>query len=316
MPGSIITVKGRIESGELGFCQPHEHLFTAAGPWLDVNPALLIDDKDKSLADAIAYARAGGSAVVDAQPVFIGRDARALKYISEASGVHIIASTGFHNLFYYEGGHPLPGLSEAELAELFISEILDGMYAETHYTSEPVRTDIQAGQIKAALETDFTGIHKKLFTAVAEASKQTGVPVMIHVDRDADPLMILDFMTGLGVAPSKQIFCHLDRAIGDVSVHKKVAGAGAFIEYDTIARPKYHDNETEIELILMMLDAGFEDYMLMAMDTTRARMSGYGGKPGLDYILREFIPELAKRGVDKKTIGKVFIDNPVMAYSV
>ena len=318
MAKNVITVRGEIDPGELDFCQPHEHLFTAAGPALRSNPALLIDDEKKTVVDMDSYFRAGGCSVVDAQPVFTGRDARALKRISEKSKVHVIASTGFHNLIYYGENSAFFDLEEEEIADIFTKEISTGMYDGHFYPDVPddlTWTDIRAGQIKTALEADFTDLHKKLFTAAAMTSLSTGVPVMIHVDRDADPLVLLAFLKSLGLEAERQIYCHLDRAVSDLSVHKKLAYAGAYLEYDTIARPKYHTNEVEIPLILEMLNSGFADRMLMSLDVTGARLKGYGGVPGLDYILKEFIPELQSVGVDEKKINTIFIYNPAKVFS-
>jgi len=315
MNKTIHTVRGTIAPEKLGFCQPHEHLFTAEGPAGPANQALPIDDIEKSAIDAVSYRDAGGRAVVDAQPLFTGRDAAALKQISEKSDIHIIASTGFHNLFYYSDDNRLPGLDEEELTAVFIEEIRDGMYADAFFTERPARTDIRAGQIKSALEKDFTDTHKRLFTAAASASAETGAPVMIHVDKDAEPLKLMEFFGSLGVEPDRQIYCHMDRAINDISVHKEIAKAGAYVEYDTIARPKYHSDEIEKAMIFDMLESGFEGSLLMSLDMTRARLKGYGGAPGLDYILKSYIPELKKAGVDGKLLDKIFIGNPAEAFA-
>lgn len=319
MTDHVITVRGDIDPELLGFCQPHEHLFTAAGPALRGNPALLIDDEKKTAVDMDMYMRAGGCSVVDAQPVFTGRDACALKRISEKSNVYVIASTGFHNLIYYGENNPFFDLDEEELAAIFTKELVVGMYDGHFYPGDTAKitwTDIRAGQIKTALEKNFSPLHKKLFTAAAKAAKRTGAPVMIHVDRDADPIELFDFLAGLGLGAERQIYCHFDRAVSDLSVHKEIAGAGAFLEYDTIARPKYHTNEVEIPIILEMLNSGFSSRMLMSLDVTGARLKGYGGVPGLDYILRDFIPELNDVGVDEKTIHTIFVDNPAEVFSV
>ena len=312
---NIITVNGEIAPARLGFCQPHEHLFTADGPAAEGHPAVLIDDVGKTLVDVVAFKNAGGRSVVDAQPVFTGRDARAMRYISKETGVHAIASTGFHNLVYYGKDNPFLDFGEDAFAGLFTEEIQKGMYADCFYTGEPEPTNIRAGQIKAALEREFKDVHKRLFSGAASASRETGVPVMIHVDKDADPLMLLDFFAGAGVSADRQIYCHIDRAIEDLSIHKEIARAGAYIEYDTIARPKYHGNDVENKIILEMLDAGHEDVLLFSLDMTRERLKGYGGTPGLDYILREYIPELKALGVGDTTMHKIFIANPAAVYT-
>ena len=74
-------------------------------------------------------------------------------------------------------------------------------------------------------------------------------------------------------------------------------------EYDTIARPKYHDDAKEVEIILYMLDKGFGHKILLGLDTTKDRLFSYGGNVGLDYILKTFIPLLLDMGVDN---GKIY----------
>ena len=45
----IITVTGRIAPEELGFCQCHEHIAMSKGISYQINPALCMDDMEKSL---------------------------------------------------------------------------------------------------------------------------------------------------------------------------------------------------------------------------------------------------------------------------
>jgi phosphotriesterase-related protein len=340
MNGRITTVKGDIAAAELGFCQPHEHLFIAAGPAAEADPQLLIDDIDKTETDVAAFRDAGGHAVVDAQPAFTGRDATALLRISGDCGVHVIASTGFHKLFYYgyDGGDIFLGLGEETLADAFASEIETGMYAAPFYSPDiresartqaggrgssgkdgengtpgPPRTGILAGVIKTALEPEFTELHAKLFGAAAKASGRTGAAVMIHVDRGADPLRLAHLLDARGVRPERTIYCHLDRATDDTGVYRALAESGAYIEYDTVARPKYHTDEAEADIVTDMLKAGFTDRIMISLDVTRARLRGYGGTPGLDHLLVGFIPFLKKHGVDDAQLRAVFSDNPARA---
>ncbi|MDR2163615.1 MAG: hypothetical protein LBO70_06730 [Clostridiales Family XIII bacterium] len=331
MSGHITTVRGDIDPAALGFCQPHEHLFIAPGPAADRYPQLLIDDICRTETDAIAFRDAGGSAIVDAQPLFTGRDAEALLRISEDCGIHVVASTGFHKLFYYGEGNPFLDQSEDEMAGVFTGEIDEGMYAAPFYpvngsTASGItawtdlfvsgamrRTEIRAGVIKAALEPDFTDLHSKLFGAVARVSAVTGTAILIHVDEGAGPLRLARFLDARGVRPERTIYCHLDRAAGDISLHKELARGGAYLEYDTVARPKYHTQEDEVRVIMEMLEAGFADRILMSLDVTRMRLRGYGGAPGLEYMKTDFIPFLQSSGADAAHIQKIFVENPARA---
>ena len=50
--GKIVTVKGEIEPEQLGICQSHEHLLLRKGQSYLVNPALFMDEPEKSAKEA------------------------------------------------------------------------------------------------------------------------------------------------------------------------------------------------------------------------------------------------------------------------
>ena len=313
----VTTVSGDISPGSLGFCQSHEHVCITRGRSSEINPDLLIDDEMKSAEELRSYYSAGGRAIVDAQPVGCGRDARFLENISRGSGVHIIASTGFHKMIFYPEDHWIFSASEDELAEIFISELTGGMYIDCDFSPPRDRATARAGQIKTALDTQGLGSpqYKKLFLAASRAARTTGRTLMAHIERGANPIELAEFLQAEGIPPSRAVFCHMDRATDDLSIHREICSMGIFLEYDTICRPKYHDDEREAEIIAAMLDAGFEDNLLMGLDTTRARLRSYGGAPGMSYILETFIPFLEARGVTQKQVQKFFVSNPARVFA-
>ncbi|NLF27597.1 MAG: phosphotriesterase, partial [Clostridiales bacterium] len=119
------TVLGPVSNP--GHTQPHEHIFVRRTPAAGKHPALEISDEAKSLAELIAYREADGKAIVDAQPVSAGRDARALRRLSEKSGVSIVAVTGFHMPMFYAPDDAILTASENELYERFLNELTVGM---------------------------------------------------------------------------------------------------------------------------------------------------------------------------------------------
>jgi phosphotriesterase-related protein len=312
---SITTVMGEIAPETLGFCQSHEHLSIARACPV-AGGAQCIDDPEKNLLELGLYYSAGGRALVDAQPVGCGREADMLARISEKSGVHIIASTGFHKLSFYPEDHWLNSLAEDDLIRLFISELEEGMYLDGDTAVPRLQGSAKAGQIKAALDTEgLTSRYEKLFTAAAEAAKAAGCALMVHIERDSDPCRLAGFLFKRGLPPNCLIFCHLDRAVADLSVHREICEQGIYLEYDTIGRPKYHDDEKEVSIILELVMAGFEKQLLMSLDTTRLRLRSYGGIPGLAYILEEFIPLLLRRGLTETQIKGFFVENPARVFS-
>lgn len=312
----ITTVLGDIVPEQLGFCQSHEHLcITGAGDF-PVKPEERIDDREKSREEAELYHNAGGDALVDAQPLGCGRDAGMLRDISQKSGVRIIASTGFHKMGYYPEGHWIYTAGTEELTRLFIAELQEGMYLDGDRAYPRNQGPGRAGQIKTALDSEgLTLRYQKLFAAAAAAAKVCGCALMAHIEKNSDPVGLSDYLFKQGLAPTRLIFCHLDRAVADTAVHRDICERGITLEYDTIGRPKYHDDKQEAAIITEMLEAGYEKQLLMSLDTTRARLRSYGGTPGLSYILESFIPLLRHRGLSETQIGAFFEENPARIFA-
>lgn len=316
-PKRVRTVCGDIPSEALGYCQCHEHVFIGSGTPAASAPTLCIDDLHKSGRELSAYRTSGGSAIADAQPVGCGRDARALLALSEQTDVHIVASTGFHRLIYYAPSHWIFTWDEERLCELFAREITDGMF-ETQRAAPPetVLPRCRAGQIKTALEPEgVCGCRRTLFLAAAGAAVRTSAPLMVHVERESDPLALADFFEAHGIAPQKMIFCHMDRTVDSFEAHLSLCKRGAYLEYDTIGRFKYHNNEREAQLIEQVVSAGYVRQLMLSLDTTRQRLVSYGGTIGLSYLLETFLPLLRSRGFSDREILQMQIKNPAAAYA-
>jgi len=313
----IMTVLGPLPPAKLGWCQFHEHIAITQGISSDINPALCINDPEKSTAEVLGYKKAGGMTLVDAQPGGCCRSVSMLRTISRLSGVSVIASTGFHKLDYYPQNHWIRTISEKDLTAFYTEELTGGMYTETDRAFQPARSESRAGIVKTALTAEgLTPVYRRLFLAAARAAVKTDRTMMIHIDPGSDPLMLQDFLRDAGVSPSRMVFCHLDRAIPDFEIHKEIAFNGSFLEYDTIGRFKYHSDAQEIERIAALVDAGFEDRLMLSLDTTAARLKAYTpGAVGLDYILTVFADELSHAGINRALLRKTQHDNCLRAFN-
>lgn len=314
---ALMTVQGPVLPGQLGFCQCHEHLAISRGVSCERNPVLLIDDLGKTTQEAARLVKNGGRTVVDAQPGGCNRMAEALLEISRETGLHIIASTGFHKLCFYPENHWLYTMSEEELFHVFTHELSIGMYRDIDTDFHPDYSPIRAGIVKTALDTEgLTPIYRKLFAAAAKAAMNADVPVMVHIEKDSDPVALFRFLRELGVHPGRMIFCHLDRAIPDPGIHRQLLAEGIFLEYDTIGRFKYHSDLTEIRIFQSMLADGVEDQLLFSLDTTRARLKTYDPDAvGLDYLLTNFVPLMRRYGITEQQIRKISHHNFVRAFT-
>lgn len=310
---SIRAVAGDLPATALGHIQCHEHIYLRKGPGYEINPALCMDDYALSLQELTQYRIAGGQAIVDAQPGGFGRDAEKLLQLSNDSGVRIIAVTGFHKLAFLEE-EALPACSENALISRFSGEITEGMYSP-----EGIRLGAKAGIVKAAW--DGAGLNdptvRKLFCAVAGTAAQTGAPVLIHTEKDTKVFEMLKLFESYGVSANRILICHLDRSIPDPQLHKEVMSAGCYLCYDSVNRLKYVSHQQELALIRQMCDAGFEDKIVLSLDTTAARLRAYGAPDmGLDYLLKDYRPMLAEAGLGEETIQKLYRTNAAYILSM
>ena len=306
----IMTVLGPVSPGELGYCQMHEHIFVLPTPNSRKNPALEISDEALSLRELIAYRKAGGCAILDAQPLGAGRDIAALKRLSAGSGVHIIATTGYHLPGFYPEGHWIFTETREALEVRFYGELTGGVKCDGGELIFP-------GAVKSAIGGEGpVGRLETCLRAAAAAAARADVPLVMHTEKGIGALEAIRICGEEGLRPERIAVCHVDRQAEDYALHDAIAATGVYMEYDTIARYKYHDDESERALIRHMIEAGYEQKLLIALDTTAARLKSYGdpAAPGLDFILRNFLPALRDEGIPPETIANLTMSNPVRIF--
>ncbi len=306
----VRTVLGDIAGDALGHTQCHEHLFIKKGPSFDLNPALCMEDEERTVTELRAYVRAGGKSVVDAQPPLCGRMAERLVAASMRANVHIVAATGFHKRQFYPADAPVLNMPREALAAFFLSELREGMLSEN---GERLRA--RAGIVKIAFESGAPDPDPLLTDAAIDAAAETGAPILVHTEENCDILSLVRRIMERGVAAERVIVCHLDRTCRDPDRHRAVFETGAFLNYDSIHRLKYLSDAEELDIICGMLALGYEEQMLLSLDATNRRLKSYGGETGLDYILSSFLPMLRARGVSERQIARMTVLNPAAALS-
>ena len=267
---SIITVTGQIPPEELGFCQCHEHLLIAPGRSGEIDPALCFHDIARSAQEACRYRAAGGSSLVDAQPVGCGRMASGLLEISRQAGIFLVASTGFHKMRFYPEEHWIFSASSSQLRDLFIHELETGMYVDgdSHFPDSFIPA--RAGIIKTALDScGLTPQYEKLFTAAAAASQETG----IHLE-----------LARAG--------CYLEYdTIGRFKYHS---------DDEEILYFQLLKEQNLLSQLLFSLDT----------TRLRLKAYSGPEAVGLDYILLVFLPLLEKAGFTSAEIRQISVLNP------
>lgn len=341
---SLNTVLGPVDASQVGHTMSHVHLTIDLMCWhippdsgpmhglsearvglhnlglvrrnaMRVKDNLVQDDLELSIREAAQYRFAGGATMINCDLPGIGRDIAALQKISRATGINIVASTGW----YVQASHPpeLARKSVEELAEAMVKEITVGIG----------RTSVKAGNIgeialSGRTREPFTPGEEKVLRAAARAQKATGVSLTIHPNFPGDHwdtyIDVLEqeganlgrcYMSHLGLYPNPEVAKRiLKRGVGFVSFdqlgHEELFGnpAAPALGYST--------DKEEVRCVLELLNAGFEDRLLLsaevAMKTCYKRYGGWG----YSHIHENIIPWLRSLGAKDEQVEAIMAGNP------
>jgi 5-phospho-D-xylono-1,4-lactonase len=304
------TVLGDINVVKLGVTNAHEHLAIRNGLIVLQHPEYRLDDADRAVREVTDFKDAGGQTIVEASPCGVGRDPRTLLKVSLETGVHVIASTGFHKESYYLDSHWRFRYSPEQIAALWQAEIEEGMEVSSYEGPLIERSEARAGIIKIATDYQNISVHaRRAIEAAGIAHQATGAPILTHSEVGTMMLDQVRLLEKHGVKPNHVIVSHADRN-PDWFVHRDVAQTGAFLEYDCPGRIKYFPESTIVTLLRRMFDSSIGSQILLGGDNARrSYWKAYGGGPGLAYINSVFIPRLRREGFSDSEIQQLQVAN-------
>ncbi len=310
----VRTVLGDVPAGELGACDAHEHVIIDPSFTTHTNPDFLLDDLERAVAEVFAFRAAGGRAIIDSMPCDCGRNVRKLAAVSSRTGVHVVCPTGLHLAKYYDPGHWGNRYTEAELAELFVTEIEFGIDARDCGGPFVERTAHRAGVIKIASGAAWTAREETVFAAAARAHRETGCPILTHTEQGELALEQIERLRSDGVALAHVCLSHTDGK-PDVGYHREILASGVRVEFDRAFRWAAGQGNPTRDLVVALLEE-FPDQIMLGMDAARRRYwRSYGGGPGLDFLLTFFAAELRAVGVTETQLRKIFVETPAATFS-
>lgn len=301
--GVLRTVLGTLNPQDAGIVDGHTHVWIEDIGAIGDTPLVLNQQVqiEKELRD---FVTAGGRTMVDCQPFGCGRDGNKLREISNNTGVNIIACTGFHLRKHYPKHAPIFEMTTAQAHQQFVGELEHGLQEAP---------DIQAGFIKIACEATLDSSPKHLIEAAVQASIETNAAIEVHTERGTDAEAIADFMLRLGLSPQKLILCHMAKRF-DVGLHQSLADRGILLEYDSFIRPKYDPDNTSWVLLFEMLEAGYENNIILATDLAEAHLWQHiGGGVGAVALIEIIKYRLEKAGVSDDVSSKLLGANVAQA---
>ncbi|KPL83203.1 hypothetical protein SE15_08110 [Thermanaerothrix daxensis] len=298
----IRTVRGDLNPSDLGVTYMHEHLyFLPPEPFASQDPDLRLDDLGAAIREVTWFKKAGGSAIVEMTTPELGRNPDVLRRISEASGVHIIATTGFNKAKFSASW--VAERTPETLAEEMIRDLTHGIN----------HSGVRAGVIKASSSlNEITPSEVTVFKAAALAHQATGAPISTHTEAGTMALEQIQLLTSAGVSPQRILIGHLDRHL-DPDYLLTVARTGVYLGFDQISKEKYAPDSRRIEMIKQLVAEGHADQIMLSGDLARKSYwpsFGFGNGPGLTYILWRFVSRLIEEGLPPVTVQRFLIDNP------
>jgi phosphotriesterase-related protein len=313
---TVETVRGPVDTGELGPTLMHEHIFV-------MQPEALQNfghafgsywDEDERVDDAISKLtrlREGGiHTIVDPTVVGLGRYIPRIQRVNEAVDLNIIVATGVYA--FLELPNFLGYRTVDAVAELFVREIREGIDD----------TGVKAAFLKCAVERHgIIGDVPRILESIALASIETGAPIMVHTNSAVKVgLPTLETLTNHGVDPSRIVIAHAGDS-NDLDYLRAIANSGAWLGCDRFGIEHFNPLADRIRTLTALVDEGYADRIHLGHDAA-CFFDFMVGDPAFanekpDYLLisNRVLPALRESGVTQAQIDQMLVANPARFFS-
>ena len=301
----IQTVTGSIPAAEAGLSLPHEHLFSRFG----MEPRLHHDYELGQLrANLVPYLRylhgLGCRTLFDCTTAYFGRDVRLLRELSAASGVRVVANTGYYGAAddRYVPAHAFSESAD-QLAARWLAEWRDGIDD----------TGIRPGFVKTGVDKGpLSEIDRKLLTAAARTHRVSGLTIACHTgDNSEAAFEQLTILKSEGVSPSAWVWVHA-HSVKDREALARAAAEGAWIELDGLSPESF---DTHLARVLELRELGFLGRTLLSHDGNGHPATGRVPRP-FDLLLTTLRYALEAKGLSRDELARLLVANPRDAFAV
>ncbi len=339
MAKCAISVSGRLAAEDMGITLPHEHLliefscrYSPAADEGTLGPQPQLKDRWKLLRQPAGYKvnlvgtsiesaieecgyflQSGGRTVVDLTPRGAGDDPKGLRAIAQATGLNVIASTGY----YIDAALPawVRTASIDELANRLIDDIETGGVEK-----------IRRGAIGEIAIEGPTELELRCVRAAGRAQARTGAPVFLHVMSGILPQYrnsteeVIDLYRSEGGDLERLVLCHQDGSGDDPEYQEGLLKRGIWLEYDTFGSEgvfafgdsyiQLPTDSRRIEELSVLVKAGFASKLLISQDVCyQTGKRGWGGW-GLAHILDTLKPRFLAGGISAAVFDALMRENP------
>lgn len=312
---TVETIKGPIDTADMGTTLMHEHVFVLS-PEIQQNFPEIWQEEYR-VEDAIkklqGLTEIGVGSIVDPTVIGLGRYIPRIQQIAAEVDVHIIPATGVYTYndvpfyFHFRGPDTLFGGPEP-MTDMFIQDIEQGI----------ADTGVKAAILKCATEKDgLTPGVERVLRAVAQAHRQTGVPITTHTDahtyRGRDQQKIFQEE---GVDLARVIIGHCGDST-EQDYLRELMDNGSTIGMDRFGLDILLDFESRVNTVVDLCKQGYAEQMVLSHDTmchidwfTQEQRDTNVPNWHYKHIHEDVLPALLERGVSEDQIEQMMVRNP------
>ena len=335
LAGKVLTVNGPVDPGSLGATMAHEHIFInrnhpnqpapteASRVRFYLKPLamdmlgavtmgypnrdnLILGDELTAVEELTDYRKRGGGTLVDVTSIGLGRDPAALRRVSRTTGVHVVMGTGWDIRAVNVGD--LEKRSLDDLTRELVQDVTSGL------GSGGIRSGI-IGEVATA-GNPLTSIDIKLVRTAGRASRITGAPVSLHSGGfgSESTHAMLDLLEEEDTDLGRVILGHCDNLVRDLPSLTALLKRGVYVEFDGIS--EFHmlrQPATAAHVgdgIVKLIRLGYLERILLSQNVDqKIDLKAFGGM-GYTFVLEQFVPHLAGKGVTDEQIRTLIYENP------
>lgn len=313
---TVQTAAGAIGVADLGVTLMHEHVFIMTTEVAQNYPEGWGDGARRE-ADAVTRLRElkarGVDTIVDLTVVGLGRYVPRIARIAAQIDLNVVVATGLYTYdavpmyFHYRGPGGALGGPEI-MTEMFVRDITHGV----------ADTGVKAAILKCA--TDEPGVTpgvERVLRAVAQAHRETGVPISTHTHaatrRGLEQQRVF---AEEGVDLTRVVIGHSGDTT-DIGYLEELIAAGSYLGMDRFGVDAFLSTEDRIATVATMCERGHADRMVLSHDAScyfdaLPEETLPVALPNWHYlhIHDDVIPALRQRGVTDEQLTTMLVDNP------
>lgn len=317
----VETVRGPVDTKDLGATLMHEHIFVK-NPELEQNYPNPEWDEEvvfKTAQDGLQTLYAKGiSTIVDLTVMGLGRFIPRIQRLAADVDINIIVATGYYTAnvlpAYFLRHGPGRTIDVPEpLEQMFIRDITHGI----------AYTGVKAAIIKVVVDKEgITPDVERVLSAAARAQQETGAPITTHTNAaHRTGLLQQEFFKERGVDLGNVIIGHSGDTT-DLDYLKKLIDNGSILGLDRFGMNSILPETDRIDTVVKLIELGFTDRITLSHD------AGYwsiNSEPSVrraqspewthENISDRVLPELRRRGVGEDTIRQIMVGNPARIFA-